>query len=365
MSASVIPAFDPTPLPAPAWLFQLLLVVTFVVHILFVNLTLGGTLLGAVHAIAGRGADSFGRRLGRLLLGMLPASVTFTITTAVAPLLFVQLLYGQLFYPATILLGGVWLGLLVLLVTGYSAVYLAKFEVGGRDSVPAWMGLAALCVVAIAAIQVLVNVLQLTPGRWAAVAAAGRAAAADPTLLPRFLHFLLGALAVTGLVLALLAVSRAARDPDPFFAWLARRGLVWALVATGLQVMDGFWFLFSLPLPILQALMGKQMGATSHLIAGTGFGVLTLILLAGIHDPVRQRTAVWAAAGSALLTVATMVALRDAVRGLYLAPVVSLRAVPVAVQGDVLLLFLAVFGLGLGTVAWMMRAVLREHRPPA
>ena len=38
-----------------------------------------------------------------MLVSLLPAGVSFTVTTGVAPLLFVQLLYGQMFYAATVL----------------------------------------------------------------------------------------------------------------------------------------------------------------------------------------------------------------------------------------------------------------------
>ncbi len=132
-----LPALDPTPLPAPVWLFHLLLLVTFLVHVLFMNVSLGGTLIASVHGVLARGADAPGRRLVRGMAGMLPASVSFTITTGVAPLLFVQVLYGQLFYSATVLVGWCWLGLLLLLVVAYYAVYLQKHGVGG--TFPAWL----------------------------------------------------------------------------------------------------------------------------------------------------------------------------------------------------------------------------------
>jgi hypothetical protein len=366
MNPLVLPAVDPAPLPAPTWLFHLLLLVTFFVHVLFLNVTLGGTIIGAAHALVARGSEALGRRAGRLALGVLPASISFTVTTGVAPLLFVQVLYAQVFYPATVLLGWLWLGLLVLLIAGYYAVYLAKYEVGGAaGSLRTWLSVAGVCFLAIAAIQVLVNVLQVTPGRWWGVAERAAAALGDPTLLPRYLHFLLGSLAVAGMFFALLALRAARRDADPFHAWLARRGLVWAMAATGLQIVVGFWLLFSLPTEILRALMGGNFSATVHLGVGTGFGVLALILLMGIHEPLKQQNVVWGAAACILLTVVTMVTIRDQVRRLYLAPFVSLQALPVQTQADVLTLFLVVFVLGLATVAWMIRRAMRERRATA
>jgi hypothetical protein len=361
MNLPAIPALDPTPLPAPAWLFQALLLVTFYVHILFLNVTLGGTLISAVHALVAKGKDAPGRRLGRLMVGFLPASVSFTVTTGVAPLLFIQLLYGQVFYAATVLVGWIRLAIVPLIVVGYYSVYLYKFEVGAPGGRTVWLGVAAGCFVIVAAIQTLVNVLQLAPSRWAAVAATIAAAVHDPTLLPRYLHFLLGSLALAGICLAVVAVERAHRTPDPFFDWLARRGIFWALAATGLQMVDGFWFLFSLPREILLALVGGKPWPTIHLAIGMGLGFLVLIMLSGARQPERQRGLIRFAAAVLLATVLAMVGLRDVVRGLYLGPLIRIRELPSHIQMDVTILFLVVFVLGLATVAWMVRTVLRER----
>ena len=45
IQSNLIPALDPNPLPAPYWVFKLLLVVTFFLHILAMNFMLGGAVL--------------------------------------------------------------------------------------------------------------------------------------------------------------------------------------------------------------------------------------------------------------------------------------------------------------------------------
>ena len=89
-----IPPLDPMPVPAPIWLLKALLWLTFSIHLVFMNLTLGGALLAAVYAFRGRERD---RSVSRSLAKMLPFTMAFTITFGVAPLLFVQVLYGPLF----------------------------------------------------------------------------------------------------------------------------------------------------------------------------------------------------------------------------------------------------------------------------
>jgi len=56
MPTDLIPALDAAGLPGPPWLFHMLLVSTFFLHMLFMNLTLGGTLLAVIaHFRAGGG----------------------------------------------------------------------------------------------------------------------------------------------------------------------------------------------------------------------------------------------------------------------------------------------------------------------
>src|SRR5512140_1075383 len=98
MPASLIPAVDAAPIPGPAWLFHGLLGATFLVHLLLVNAVLGGTLLAAA-------AQAVGKRLrpaAVLFVEMNTWTISLAITFGVAPLLFLQLLYGRYFYTATI-----------------------------------------------------------------------------------------------------------------------------------------------------------------------------------------------------------------------------------------------------------------------
>jgi len=69
MNPQLIPPLDAAGLPGPPWLFHVLLVFTFFLHMLFMNLTLGGTLLAAVAHFRGGGRrdDPRGALAGRLM----------------------------------------------------------------------------------------------------------------------------------------------------------------------------------------------------------------------------------------------------------------------------------------------------------
>jgi hypothetical protein len=206
-----------------------------------------------------------------------------------------------------------------------------------------------------------VNVLQLTPARWSAVAERLAVLGQDPTVVPRGLHFLLGSIAVAGIGLAVLGLARAGERADAFSVWVVQRGVRWALAATGLQVVDGFWLLFSLPRDLLVRLIGARPGPTVLVASGIGLGVLALILLSGLHQPEQQRRLTWLAASCLVGTVFLMVGIRDLVRELYLAPFLMIRDLPSRTQTDLAVLFGLVFLLGGGVLAWMVRSLLTKH----
>ena len=62
----MIPTVDPNPLPAPYWVFKLLLIGTFLLHILAMNLVLGGGMVALMPEWGSRNRES-GKR-GCLLI---------------------------------------------------------------------------------------------------------------------------------------------------------------------------------------------------------------------------------------------------------------------------------------------------------
>jgi cytochrome bd-type quinol oxidase subunit 1 len=125
----MIPDPDPIPLPAPVELLTPLLVLTFTLHILAMNVTLGGTVIAVVSDLMGRrdGNDRY-RRLARHLIAMMPVTLAATITLGVAPLLFIQTLYGQLFYTSSILMAWPWFAVVPLVIVAYYGIYLYALQ---------------------------------------------------------------------------------------------------------------------------------------------------------------------------------------------------------------------------------------------
>ena len=123
----IVPAPDVMPLPAPVGLMEFLLVFTFILHLVPMNFLFGGGLLAAIsHMRAGK--DERHLRLARRLLELLPVVIAFTVTLGVAPLLFVQVLYGQFLYSSSILMANAWFLVVPALMIGYYIAYLLKFK---------------------------------------------------------------------------------------------------------------------------------------------------------------------------------------------------------------------------------------------
>lgn len=368
MNLELIPQPDPTPLPGPAWLFHLLLVVTFVFHLIFMNVALGGSLLAAVAHLTRRGSDGVRDEFARRLTRANTYAISLAITTGVAPLLFVQVLFQQYFYPATILIARGWLSLVLLLLVGYYATYLYKYrglpargEGGGVFAV-----VAAASFLGIAMLQVTVNLVHSQPDEWARIADRPWSVVTSPVFVVRVLHFVLAAVAFTALLAAWWAARAAERgEAPPLNAAIARYGMRWALWSTAAQVADGFLLLVLLPPGTLTRLMRSGAAAMVPLAASVMLAFGTIAMLARVTEPVGQRGLLGGALGAMTLTVAVMAVTRHQVRLAYLQPATSRFTLAEAPQWGNFFLFAVLLAGGLGLLGWMLRAVAMERRNAA
>jgi hypothetical protein len=116
----LIPAPDPLGLPVPLWILLSLKVFGFFLHLIFMNLWVAG-LPTALYLL--RSKPQVAERLFRAL----PFFLAFGINAGIVPLLFLQTIYPQFFYPATILQAWFWFLVIPFLLVAYYAVYLASF----------------------------------------------------------------------------------------------------------------------------------------------------------------------------------------------------------------------------------------------
>jgi hypothetical protein len=364
MNPNLIPAVDPAGLPGPMWLFHVLLVFTFFLHLVFMNLTLGGTLLAVVaHFRSGGRSDDYRGVLATRLMTVNNYGISLTITTGIAPLLFMQVMYQQYFYAATILLAPIWFAMLILLAIGYYAAYLYKFR-GAPTHVSGgglWLSAAAAMFFLIAMVHVAVNLVHAQPDRWGGLADGTWSVLADPTYWPRLLHFVFAGLSFAALVTAWWAVRRASEEVDSKNNMeIARWAWRWALWTTLLQVVDGFLLLLMLPRPVLRKMMTGGVTTLGPLTIAILLGIGLLMMLSRVSNPVESPRLVTGTLGAMTLTIAVMSITRHQVRVLYLEPSTARFSYEIVPQWGNFLLFAAVLVAGLATVVFMLRRVLRS-----
>ena len=354
MNTDLIPALDAAGMPGPPWLFHFLLVLTFFLHLVFMNLTLGGTLMAFVANLRGGPHSSNANSLlAKRLMGVNTYAISLAITTGVAPLLFIQVLYQQFFYSGTILLGWIWFSLLVLLMIGYYAAYLHKKFRG------AWLGVSALTFFGVAMIHVAAHLIHVQPSKWAQFDANAFSVLGDPTYWPRLLHFVLAAVTFSALVAAWWAVRRArAGDDIELNTTIALTAWRWALWATVLQMVDGFILLGVLPKPVLLGVMRGGFAILGPLTISILLGIGLLMMLARASNPVEKPGLVSGTLAVLTLTIAVMTVTRHQVRVLYLEPATSQFQATIIPQWGNFVLFAILMIAGLVTIFVMVRKVL-------
>lgn len=358
-----IPQPDPIALPAPIWLLWALCILTFTLHLLPMNFVLGGSIVALVARVKGRRGSRHDARLAAWMAHAMPVAIASAVTLGVATLLFEQVLYGRLFFTSAVLMGYFWLAVIPLLIVGYYGAYRLAF--GGTDARDNATWLAA----GVAGIFLVIGFiysnnmsLMLRPfefvARYQADARGLHLAIGDPALVPRFLHVLLGAVAVSGVLVMGLGLSVRSRDPE-FGAWALRRGGMWFSTMTGVNLLVGLFWLAALPRDGILRFMGENPGATVVLALGMmfGFSALVLIFMSGSakHPAPLVKTGI----GLVLATLVLMVLTRDHVRQAALETAGFQPVAWIVPQWGPVALFTLLLVAAIAVVVWMVVSLAR------
>ncbi len=280
----------PLELPAPRGLLIGTLIFSFMLHILFVNLMLGGSLVTVAVEIAGvRRRDRDLDTLAREVAQTITVNKSLAVVLGVAPLLAINVVYTLFFYSANALTGHAWAGVIPLAIVAFLLLYLHKYSwdwPSMRRNKWMHIGLGSAAVVCLLTIPFifLANVnLMLFPERWADVEGF-LSAVLLPNVLPRYLHFLLASVAVTGLVLVWY-FGRSGYPAEERFEGLSRPALMRtfyrvAFIVTMMQLFAGPLVLLTLPWRGLSAAM------VVVILTGLTFAISALVVLrAEVHAP--------------------------------------------------------------------------------
>ena len=343
----------PTPdtIPASWGFFELLLILTFFAHLIFMNTMLGSAMIALVREMRAQPTDP---PPCRDIAAKLPYTIAFAVNFGVAPLLFLQVLYGHFIYTSSILMGVYWLSIIGLLILAYYSAYL--YKMGGDLPATARiraLGTSLVLLLAIGFLFVNNITLMQTPQVWTVYFHRPDGTflnLADPTLLPRYLHFVVASVATGGLFLAILASFQRKTDA-PGAANRLRAGMQWFTYATVVEIGTGIPFLFSLPKTVHQLFIG---GAPLHTVL---FAAALVASFYSLYYGNKER--VWPATVAMATTILLMVLVRDLARQAYLAPYFHPTDLQVVPQWSPMFLFLAVLLIGIAVIIYMLRLAAR------
>ena len=337
---NLVPVADAIPV-SWGWLY-FFLILTFVLHLLFMNVMLGSAIMAFVGDL--RKTDAW---LSRDISKKLPYTIAFTVNLGVAPFLFLQVLYGQFIYVSSVLMAVYWLSVIGLLILLYYSAYGYAFRF---DKMPGartfFIGLTAILGLVVAFMFTNNMTLMLVPESWQGYFADRSGTMlnlGDPTLWPRYLHFVVASVALGGLFRALLAKLR---KTTPEREKRISQGMQWFSYATVAQIIIGFWFLITLPREIMFSFMGGAGLNTAIFILGLAGALLSLVF--------GFTRRVWPAVVTTFVTVVFMAIVRDLVRTAFLKPYFQLSDLTLVPQYSPMVVFLIALVLGLGLVGYML-----------
>lgn len=304
---------SPAGVPSHPVIFLVLGVLTWALHILAVQVTLGSSLMSLIGLARREGADaSHWRRLAMMLLNHAKIGVSIAIVVGVAPLLFVQVIYDPFWYVSNVLSARWAIGFIVILLLAYWALWLHYWGVHRRQAdAPAPLAWGVISLALLLVVGFIMHVLtsqMLHPEAWKEWYAPG--GVIDPSgsgihafNLGRYAFIMALALPVTGAWLMACREYLSARDgEDPdYLSFLARQ-------AARLTMIGG---LVALALLALWMLTLPTESAAFALSPWTALVALTVILLTLLG---RSRLNGYWAFAWALVTALSVGIIREAYR---------------------------------------------------
>lgn len=271
-----VPKDIPLPLPMAEWLLVTLLIISFLFHIVFVHLMVGGsivTLWAQVKGLKNKEYDVFAHEIAKTIT----VNKSLAVVLGVAPLLSINALYSLYFYSANALTGSVWIMIIPLVTIAFLLTYLHKFTWEYfENNRKLHIGIMALAVAIFLFIPLifLANVnLMMFPEKWEGVSGFFSAMML-PNVWPRYFEFMAACLAVTGVFIYGYNRRKAYKAEEIYNVWdrytLKRLGYSIAALGLAVQIISGIIVLFTLP--------SKGVGYTMIGVMATAGTMLVLAL---------------------------------------------------------------------------------------
>lgn len=341
MLNDVIPTPDTLPVH---WVwFQILLTFTFVLHLLLMNLVLGGSLLAIGDLVRGKSIDKESKHI--------PTLIALTINLGVPPLLFVQVLFGNFFYSSSVMMSVYWIMIIPILILAYYGAYIFSKRIDSNSTFgKAMLVLSTLLILYIGFMFVNNSTFSIQPDKWHAYTdnpGGTLLNLGDPSFWPRYLHFITAAVAIAGLgKAAWIRFFNKKAKPEVKEADIKKNLRIFGF-ATMIQFIFGIWFWLAMPKHVTMAFMGENIIATILMVLVLVSALLIIIFA--------MRGKLIPALIQGLFQVILMAIVREITRYTYLDGIFSPSHLENVHQNSPLIAFLLVFVLGLFLLFYMYK----------
>ena len=196
-----VPKDIPLEMPLPHWLLVALLIFSFLLHILFVNLMIGGTALTLWAELLGLRKKEY-NDVAIEIEKTVTLNKSLAVVLGVAPLLSINVLYTVYFYSANAITGLFWISIIPLVIVAFLLGYWHKYTWEKlHNNKPLHIAIIAGATLIYLFVPFIfltnINLMQF-PEKWAEVDGFFSAMTLA-NVFPRYLHFITASFAVTGL----------------------------------------------------------------------------------------------------------------------------------------------------------------------
>ncbi|MEN3047083.1 MAG: hypothetical protein ABDH49_08975 [Candidatus Hydrothermales bacterium] len=350
---------DPLGIPSFPFLFQFLMVLTFVIHILFVNLTLGSVLMSLFLSFK---KDEYSKKLSSTLIRATPFFISMSILFGIAPLLFVQVIYDAFFYTASVLLGLYVVLFIFAMMLGYTLIYISYFKKEKNENLFKVLTIISFVLFLFSGfVMHAISYLSLIPEKWMEIFTSSEPVNTSGTQLKhfqisRFLHFIIPSFLNLGIFLMLYSEYYKDREDidKKYIDFVYTKGAKLSFYFIILQILIGLWFLLEIPAKF-------NFYLNPLLIVGV---LLSLILAFFLYKNLREKKVdLKVITILSLLTLFFMSYSRESLRTAYLSQFdYSIFNYKVNLDIGSLLLFLLTFIMGLVVISFLIYVPYRAGK---
>lgn len=300
-------------LPESLSILKFLLIVFFTLHLIPMNLVVGGSVFTLISAGA-KDPKSNQYILGRLLSGYIYKVAGFAFAGIVVSAVLILLLYWNAI-PSSQILGSIVIqAAFLLIIFGQIGCYHIRKKWDSSERFHSLIPKMVLLMFLLLGLLYSKNFpIMLRPESWTGYLE-GTISALPPfgdlSLYTGYFHFIIGAVAISGLWVMMIG-ARGRSGTEEWSKWAVQYGGKMFMHATFLNLAIGIAFLFSLPIEHMRYFFGENLMATHSLLASILLIAFAIIIIFKARNTDNNLKLVYTGSGMMLIVMLFMIVMRQ------------------------------------------------------